>query len=73
MEAGASADRQAAADRNDAISEALKELEPHDIDLRCRECGDYFTFSIGEQQFYKRKGFVHLKRCPACREKKEMD
>ncbi|MFD2750672.1 zinc-ribbon domain containing protein [Virgibacillus siamensis] len=40
--------------------------------LKCWECGDRFTFSVGEQQFYKQKGFVHPKRCPECRNKRDM-
>ncbi|MGG1659206.1 zinc-ribbon domain containing protein [Brevibacillus sp. NRS-1366] len=38
--------------------------------LKCWECGDRFIFEADEQKFYKLRGFVPPKRCPACRERK---
>lgn len=39
-----------------------------DITLKCRECGEEFVFTAGEQQFYEEKGFTSQPvRCPACR------
>ncbi len=38
-----------------------------DLVLKCQECGSNFVFSIGEQQFYKSKGFSLPKRCKICR------
>ncbi|WP_245183503.1 zinc-ribbon domain containing protein [Lentibacillus salicampi] len=73
IESDVSVDQQAAADRADSINEAMKGLEPHDIDLRCIECGNYFTFSVGEQRFYQRMGFVHPRRCPSCREQRDLE
>ena len=36
--------------------------------LTCRECGNEFTFTVGEQQFYQSKGLQHEpRRCPDCR------
>lgn len=36
--------------------------------LKCRDCGEEFTFTTGEQEFYKEKGFDNEPtRCPACR------
>jgi len=36
--------------------------------LTCRDCGNQFVFSVGEQEFYAEKGFVNdPSRCPACR------
>ena len=36
--------------------------------LRCRDCGNEFLFSVGEQEFFASKGYVHdPRRCPACR------
>ncbi len=26
--------------------------------LVCKDCGEEFVFSVGEQEFYKEKGFV---------------
>lgn len=73
LESGVPDDGKTAVNRNDAINEALKGSEPNDIDLRCIECGDYFTFTVGEQQFYKRMGFVHPRRCESCREKRDLE
>jgi len=39
-----------------------------DKSLQCSDCRQQFTFTSGEQEFYKSKGFVNEpKRCPACR------
>jgi hypothetical protein len=39
-----------------------------DKSLKCKECGDPFVFTIGEQDFYSQKGFTNEPvRCPACR------
>ncbi|ALX50210.1 RQC-minor-1 family DNA-binding protein [Lentibacillus amyloliquefaciens] len=73
LETAAPIDRQTATERSDSINAALKGAEPHDIDLRCIKCGNYFTFSVGEQQFYKRMGFVHPRRCKSCREKRDLE
>lgn len=36
--------------------------------LTCRECGDGFVWTAGEQQFYQEKGLSNIPaRCPACR------
>lgn len=36
--------------------------------LTCRDCGEQFTFTVGEQEFYAEKGFTNEpSRCPACR------
>ena len=40
-----------------------------DLTIVCL-CGRPFTFTIGEQQFFQKKGFVPPKRCPECRAKK---
>lgn len=37
--------------------------------LTCRDCGQEFVFSAGEQDFYAEKGFENEpSRCPACRQ-----
>lgn len=33
--------------------------EFHDETLVCKECGNEFVFSAGEQAFYKEKGFLN--------------
>lgn len=39
-----------------------------DKTLRCRECGQDFIFSAGEQEFYQQRGLLNEPgRCPACR------
>jgi len=43
-----------------------------DKTLVCCDCGQEFTFTAGEQEFYKEKGFENEpKRCKACRDKKK--
>ncbi|MGL5767145.1 MAG: zinc-ribbon domain-containing protein [Sarcina sp.] len=39
-----------------------------DKKLTCVDCGEEFVFTVGEQEFYKEKGFNNEpKRCPSCR------
>ncbi len=39
-----------------------------DKTLTCRDCGNQFTFTAGEQEFFVQKGFVNdPSRCPECR------
>ncbi len=39
-----------------------------DITLTCRDCGESFVFTAGEQEFYSQKGFLNNPvRCPDCR------
>jgi CxxC-x17-CxxC domain-containing protein len=38
-----------------------------DKTLTCRDCGETFTFTAGEQAFYLERGFSEPQRCPACR------
>ena len=39
-----------------------------DKTLTCKECGNEFIFSAGEQEFYAEKGFVNEpQRCKECR------
>lgn len=43
--------------------------ELRDKTLVCKECGQEFVFSVGEQEFYKEKGFQNEpQRCKACRD-----
>ena len=40
-----------------------------DKTLVCKECGNEFVFTAGEQEFYAEKGFVNEpQRCKSCRE-----
>lgn len=39
-----------------------------DRTLVCKDCGNEFIFTVGEQEFYKEKGFENDPvRCPDCR------
>jgi CxxC-x17-CxxC domain-containing protein len=39
-----------------------------DKTLKCRECGQDFVFTSGEQEFYQQKGLMNEPaRCPSCR------
>ena len=43
-----------------------------DKTLVCRDCGAEFVFTVGEQEFYKEKGFENDPvRCQACRRAKK--
>jgi CxxC-x17-CxxC domain-containing protein len=42
-----------------------------DKTMTCRECGNTFNFSEGEQEFYAQKGFGEPSRCPDCRAAKK--
>lgn len=58
-------------ERKEALNEAIKGSEPHDVLIKCWECGKRFTFTIAEQQFYKQKGFTFPKRCKKCRNQRD--
>ncbi|MFA7660285.1 MAG: zinc-ribbon domain-containing protein [Anaerovoracaceae bacterium] len=45
-----------------------------DKTLVCQDCGSEFVFTVGEQEFYKEKGFDNEpKRCKVCRDKKKQE
>ncbi len=37
--------------------------------LTCKDCGQQFTWTVSEQEFYASKGFSAPVRCPECRRK----
>ncbi len=39
-----------------------------DRSLTCRDCGQEFVFTLGEQEFYQQRGFSEPQRCPTCRQ-----
>ena len=40
-----------------------------DKNLTCRDCGQQFTFTAGEQEFYQQRGLTNEPgRCPECRQ-----
>ncbi len=39
-----------------------------DKNITCKDCGKEFMFTVGEQEFFKEKGFENDPvRCPDCR------
>ena len=50
------------------ISEEPKKASMKDKSLYCIECGEQFTFTAGEQKYYKRHELDQPKRCKCCRE-----
>lgn len=42
-----------------------------DRTLTCRDCGNEFTFTAGEQDFYTSRGFSDPQRCPGCRQQRK--
>ncbi len=46
-------------------------MEFQDKTLKCKDCGNDFIFSAGEQAFYQEKGFENEPvRCRDCRDKR---
>ena len=40
-----------------------------DKTLQCSDCGQEFTFSVEDQEFFQSKGYTNEpKRCPECRQ-----
>jgi CxxC-x17-CxxC domain-containing protein len=44
-----------------------KESGMSDRTLTCRDCGQAFVFTFGEQSFYQERGYTEPQRCPSCR------
>jgi len=45
-----------------------------DKTLDCKDCGDSFLFTAGEQGFYLEKGLLNEpQRCPGCREERRRE
>jgi CxxC-x17-CxxC domain-containing protein len=42
-----------------------------DKTLVCRDCGQSFTFTAGEQEFYSSRGYTEPQRCADCRAAKK--
>jgi len=50
------------------ISRKGAELSYQDKTLQCRDCGQDFVWTEGEQEFYAQRGLVNQPgRCPDCR------
>jgi len=44
-----------------------------DTTLTCRDCGQAFTFTSGEQEFYASRGYSEPGRCPDCRAQRKAE
>ena len=44
-----------------------------DTTIACRDCGQAFTFTSGEQDFYASRGFSEPSRCADCRAARKAD
>lgn len=38
-----------------------------DRTLTCQDCGNQFTFTADDQEFFAARGYTEPKRCPSCR------
>lgn len=48
--------------------------ELKDKTIVCKDCGKEFIFTVGEQEFYKEKGFDNEPvRCKECRQKRKAE
>jgi CxxC-x17-CxxC domain-containing protein len=45
----------------------------NDTTLTCRDCGQAFTFTSGEQEFYAARGYSEPGRCADCREQRKAE
>ena len=50
--------------------ERVMDTKLQDKKLICCDCGAQFTFSAGEQAYFKSKQLSQPKRCPRCREQR---
>lgn len=42
--------------------------------IKCKDCGNEFVFTEGEQAFYREKGFTNEPvRCPECRKARKQN
>jgi len=48
-------------------TEPAAEASAAPLELCCEGCGDSFVFSAGEARYFRERGLVQPKRCPACR------
>ena len=41
--------------------------------LTCQDCGQSFTFTAEDQEFFATKGYTEPKRCPSCRQARKAE
>jgi CxxC-x17-CxxC domain-containing protein len=46
-------------------------MSGNDLLLTCSDCGQEFTFTAGEQQFFQERGYSSPRRCKPCRQAKQ--
>ena len=51
----------------------MDEVEREDRTIKCRDCGNPFVFSAGEQAFFEQKQLHDPVRCKGCRELKKQE
>ena len=44
-----------------------------DKTLNCQDCGQSFTFTADDQEFFSTKGYTEPKRCPDCRQARKAE
>lgn len=50
----------------------MEELQ--DITIICKDCGKEFVWTVGEQEFYREKGFTNPPvRCKECRDRRKAE
>ena len=49
----------------------INELDLKDETIKCSDCGEDFTFRIGEQRYFISKSLSPPKRCQKCRAKRK--
>lgn len=47
-------------------------MSVYDLDFECCNCGETFTWTEGEQHFYRLKGYPRPRRCVPCRNAKKL-
>lgn len=48
-------------------------METQDLLITCQDCNQPFTFTGGEQDYYKERGFAAPKRCKPCRSQRKRE
>lgn len=41
--------------------------------IKCKDCGQEFIFTVGEQEFYKERGLNTPARCKSCRKARKLE
>lgn len=44
-----------------------------DREIICRDCATQFTWTAGQQEFFRNRELAEPKRCPACRQQRRRD